>query len=223
MENDRIQAFTAALRQAQIYLITDAFPTMQPIEKFLEAAIAGGVGMVQLRERTLDDRALLDVARRCATVCAASDVPFVVNDRVDSALASDAHGVHLGQDDLPVASAREIAQGRLMIGLSTHDTTQVDAANALGVDYIGVGPIHETPTKPGRPAVGTELVRYAAARAGMPFFPIGGLDPNKVGEVIKAGATRISVLRWISAAADPERAARQLREACERARSVVTG
>jgi thiamine-phosphate pyrophosphorylase len=212
--------FAASLRRAQIYLVTDAFPAVQPIERFLHAAIAGGVGMVQLRERTLDDRRLLDIARRCATVCAAAEVPFVINDRVDIALSCGAQGVHVGQDDLPVSTVRELCAGRLFIGLSTHSPEQIDAGNALGVDYIGVGPVHETPTKLGRPAVGTDLVRYAAIHATMPFFPIGGLEPANVGEVIKAGATRVSVLRWITQSRDPELAARRLREACERARAV---
>lgn len=212
---------SAPLERVQIYLITDAFPAVQPVERFLTAAIAGGVGMVQLRERTLDDRGLLDVAKRCADTCRAAGVPFVINDRVDVALLCGAQGVHLGQDDLPVAPVRELAGSRLFVGLSTHSPEQIDAAAALGVDYIGVGPVHETPTKIGRQAVGLDLVRYAAAHATMPFFPIGGLDPAKTAEVIKAGATRISVLRWISQSEDPENAARLLREACARASAVA--
>lgn len=208
--------FADILAKVKLYLIMDAFPTVQPIERFLTAAIAGGVGMVQLRERTLDDKRLLEVATRCAATCRSLQVPFVVNDRADIALACGAHGVHLGQDDLPIQALRELAGQRLFVGLSTHTPEQVDEATVLGADYIGVGPVHATPTKPGRVAVGTDLVRYAATHATMPHFAIGGLDPDNVGPVVSAGATGVSVLRWISQSDDPQRAATLLVEACER-------
>ncbi len=210
------EPFGDILAKVKLYLITDAFPKMQPIERFLTAAISGGVGMVQLRERTLDDKHLLEVATRCAATCRSLQVPFVVNDRADIALACGAQGVHLGQDDLPIQALRELAGERLFVGLSTHTPEQIDEATILGADYIGVGPVHATPTKPGRAAVGIDLVRYAATHATMPHFAIGGLDPRNVAAVLGAGATGVSVLRWISQSEDPQRAAVLLMEACAR-------
>ncbi|HET9720334.1 MAG TPA: thiamine phosphate synthase, partial [Solirubrobacteraceae bacterium] len=124
-------------------------------------------------------------------------------------------GVHLGQDDLPLSQARELLGSERIIGMSTHGIEQIDAARRAGADYIGVGPIHTTPTKPGRPAVGTELVRVAARRAQLPFFAIGGIDSETVGAVLAAGARRVAVVRAIAEADDPERAARDLRSALE--------
>lgn len=195
------------LGRVRIYLITDASPRVAPIERFLREAVAGGVGMVQLREKDMPDGALLDVAARCTVICRSLGVPFIVNDRVDIALASGADGVHVGQDDLPVATVRELVGERLIVGLSTHSAEQIETASHLDVDYIGVGPIWETPTKEGRAAVGTELVRFAAEHAKQPFFAIGGVDPNTVGDVLRAGGRGVSVLRCITRAADPKEAA----------------
>ena len=211
------------MERVQIYLITDASPRMLPIESFLCEAIAGGVGMVQLRDKRLPDAPLLDVARRCALVCRNQGVPFIVNDRIDIALSCGADGVHLGQDDLPVDAARRLAGEDVIVGLSTHSPEQIDAAASLPVDYIAVGPIHETPTKQGRAAVGTELVRYASQHAVQPFFAIGGLDPGNVADVVDAGARGVSVLRWVSQSHDPAHAARDLiarLDAARRARSI---
>ncbi len=132
-------------------------------------------------------------------------MPLVVNDRPDLAVLCEADYVHLGQDDLPVAAARRLG---IAAGQSTHAPEEIDAAEA---DYIGVGPVHATPTKEGRPAVGLELVRYAAAHARQPWFAIGGIDETNVADVVAAGATRIAVVRAIGDAADdPERAAATL-------------
>jgi thiamine-phosphate pyrophosphorylase len=133
-------------------------------------------------------------------------VPLVVNDRPDLAVLCGADFVHVGQDDLPVDAARRFGIG---VGLSTHARREIDAADA---DYIGVGPVFATPTKEGRPAVGLELVRYAAERARSPWFAIGGIDVSNADDVIAAGARRIAVLRAIGDAADPEQTARELRE-----------
>jgi thiamine-phosphate pyrophosphorylase len=197
----------ARCAQVRLYLIMDAVTRTSP-ERFLAAAIAGGVDMVQLREKTLGDGALLLYAQRCARVCQQHGVPFIVNDRVDIALAAGADGVHVGQDDIPFGHAKLMLGPGSIVGISTHDARQIDAAH--DADYLGVGPIFETPTKPGRPAVGTDLVRYAAANARAPFFPIGGLDPSNVGDVICAGAHGVSVYRWIARADDPARAAREM-------------
>jgi thiamine-phosphate pyrophosphorylase len=137
---------------------------------------------------------------------------LIVNDRPFVASESGADGVHVGQDDAQVADVRELVGEEMLIGLSTHTPEQIDATNPALVDYVGVGPVHETPTKPGRPAVGTELVRYAADHSRVPFFAIGGLDAENLAEAIDAGASRVCVLRAITDAADPERSARELRD-----------
>lgn len=183
---------------------------MGPLDAFLTAAIGAGVGMVQLRDKNLANGELLETARHCARVCRSAGVPFIINDRVDVAVMTRADGVHLGQDDLPVAAVRKFAGPDFIIGLSTHTPEQVDAANGLDVDYIGVGPIWETPTKPGRPPVGLKLVQYAAANANPPFFAIGGVDESTIGQVIESGARRVSVLRWITQAEDPAAAVQAL-------------
>ncbi len=186
----------------RLYLVTPVRPA-----EFLEAAIRGGVDVVQIRERALSDRALLAALEEAREVTARLGVPLVVNDRPDLAVLADADAVHVGQDDLPVAVARRFG---LPVGLSTHAPGEINVADA---DYIGVGPVYATPTKEGRPAVGLELVRYAAANARMPWFAIGGIDRTNVEEVVAAGATRIAVVRAIVDAADPEAAARELRAA----------
>lgn len=202
----------AALQQARLYVITDAQPRVQPIEAFLDSTIHAGAGMVQLREKHLEDGALLQLARRCAQVCRERGALFIVNDRVDIALACDADGVHVGQDDLAVADVRRLVGSQRLIGLSTHSPEQVDRAQTSGADYFAVGPVHATPTKPGRPAAGIALVEYAAARARLPFFAIGGLEASNIARVFAAGGSRISVLRCVSRSAQPDEAVRTLLE-----------
>jgi len=203
------------LAAVRLYVITDARPRL-PLERFLDAAISGGVGMVQLRDKHLADPELLEVATECARFCRQRGVAFIVNDRADIALASGADGVHLGQDDMSVTSARALLGRDRITGLSTHTPEQVSAAREAQVDYIAIGPIYETPTKPGRPAVGLELVRYAAAYAAQPFFAIGGLEPANIPDVVEAGARGISVHRYVAQSPDPQRAAREILEAIER-------
>jgi len=200
----------------RLYLVTDASDLTRDYAPFLADVIEAGVGMVQLRDKSLSDKELIAAARIFAQACRDNGALFIVNDRVDVALLCGADGVHLGQDDAPPDDVRHIAGKDFIIGLSTHTPEQVDAANKTSADYIGVGPIHETPTKPGRPAVGLDLVRYAARAAQKPFFAIGGIDAANAAEVIDAGAQSISVLRAISNAADPVAATREIVNAMTR-------
>ena len=167
---------------------------------------------MQLREKTASDEQLTALANAARALCERLGLLLIVNDRPAVALEAGADGVHVGQEDTSPAAARELVGAELLVGLSTHAPEEIDAVEAGLVDYIGVGPVHATPTKEGRPAVGTELVRYAAGHASVPFFAIGGLDRENVGEVLEAGATRVCVLRAVAAASDPERAARALSE-----------
>jgi thiamine-phosphate pyrophosphorylase len=193
------------------------------LAEVVRAAVAGGVDVVQLREKQLPDDELVAVASALHALCARLGALLIVNDRPVAALESGADGVHVGQDDLSPAEVRELVGGRLLVGLSTHAPGEIDAVDPELVDYIGVGPVHETPTKPGRPAVGSELVGYAAANATVPYFAIGGLHTGNLAEVLAAGARRVCVLRAISDAEDPERAARELRTLLEQAPAEEAG
>jgi thiamine-phosphate pyrophosphorylase len=197
----------ASVAAARLYLVT---PVRPDLESFLDAAVRGGVDLVQVRERGLTDSELLNTLERARAVTKRLRVPLVVNDRPDLALLCDADYVHLGQEDLPVEAARSLGLG---VGLSTHSPEELDRAEA---DYVGVGPVFATPTKAGRPAVGLELVRYAAGHARQPWFAIGGIETTNVAQVVAAGARRISVVRALGDASDPERAARELRSALPR-------
>lgn len=203
-----MSALRQRLAEARLYLVCDAMP-----DDFLDAALRGGVDVLQLRMKQAGDDTLLATAARFAATSARHGAIFILNDRPELVDAAGADGVHIGQDDTPVGAARELVGPDRLVGLSTHTPGQIDRAAALDVDYIGVGPIHATPTKPGRPAVGTELVAYAAARAKVPSFAIGGIDPATVGAAVAAGARRVAVVRALTASADPERAARTLRTA----------
>jgi thiamine-phosphate pyrophosphorylase len=209
----------ARLDGARLYLVCDALPGGRPLAELLPMAIAGGVEIVQLRVKDCDwhkgrdaRRCLLDAADRAARLCREHGALFVVNDFPEIAVEVDADGVHVGQDDMAVGEVRAIVGPDMLVGLSTHTPQEMDAAATVPADYIGVGPVHATPTKPGRAAVGVELVRYAATHATVPFFAIGGLDADNVGEVLDAGASRVCVLRAVAWAENPERAARELRE-----------
>lgn len=191
-----------AAREARLYLITGARPDLG---SFLEAAVRGGVDFVQLREKELSDAELLRVLEEARAVTRRLGVPLVVNDRPDLAVLVGADYVHVGQDDLPLRAVRRFG---VPAGLSTHSREELERAEA---DYVAVGPVFATPTKPGRPAVGLELVRHAAEQASAPWFAIGGIDRTNVAEVVAAGARRIAVVRAIGDADDPEAAARELR------------
>lgn len=211
----------ARLAAARLYLVCDCMPGERDLSDFLVAAISGGVDVVQLREKSLEDEFLAEAAGVAADVCDAHGALFVLNDRPDIAAAVRADGVHVGQDDVPVAEARGIVGPDMLVGLSTHTPKEIDAAvprapdGSPFVDYIGVGPVHATPTKLGRPPVGPELVSYASAHAHVPFFAIGGIDSESIVTVLDAGASRVCALRAICDARDPEQAALTLRAALE--------
>ncbi|MEA2147106.1 MAG: thiamine-phosphate pyrophosphorylase [Solirubrobacteraceae bacterium] len=193
------------LSRARLYLVCD-----ERESAFLHAALRGGVGIVQLRMKEAPDEAILAAAQRTARICAEYGALFILNDRPDLAARIGADGVHVGQDDAGVPEARALLGPERLVGLSTHSPEQVDAAANAAVDYIGVGPVHATPTKPGRPAVGLSLVGYAAAHARVPFFAIGGIDAANVSEVAQAGARGIAVVRALVDAEDPQAAAAAL-------------
>jgi thiamine-phosphate pyrophosphorylase len=196
----------ARLRRSHLYFICG-------IDRLgsLDAALRGGADVFQLREKHAPDDEILAAAATARALCDEHGALFVVNDRPDLAREARADGVHLGQDDMGVEDARAVVGADVLVGRSTHSPEQIDGA--AGADYIGVGPVHATPTKHGRPAVGLELVRYAAEHAAVPFFAIGGIDAERLGAVAAAGATRVAVVRAIADADDPAAAARALRAA----------
>ncbi len=200
------------LARARLYLCTDGRRDKGDLAEFLDAALRGGVDVVQLREKGLEAREELALLEVLADAARRHGALWAVNDRADLATAAGADVLHLGQDDLPVRYARRLIGAVPLVGRSTHDRAQVDAADAEpDVDYFCVGPTWPTPTKPGRPAAGLDLTRYAAATASRPWFAIGGIDADRLGEVLAAGATRVVVVRAVTEAADPEAAARSLR------------
>ena len=200
----------ARLEAARLYLCVPVRPDMEP---FLDAVLGAGVDVVQLREKTMEAGDLVAAARVFRAAADRHGALFVVNDRVDVALAAQADGVHVGQRDLPPAFVRELAGEDLLIGRSTHAADEVDRSNDEPVDSIAVGPVFETPTKPGRPAVGLDLIRAAATTARRPWFAIGGLDANTLPGVVRAGARRAVVVRAVTEAGDPAGAVRALRYA----------
>jgi thiamine-phosphate pyrophosphorylase len=201
------------LGDRRLYLCTADRPDLA---SFLTACIAGGVDVVQLRDKVLDARPLLARARLAAGVCADAGVPFILNDRPDLALECDAAGVHVGQDDAPPALARRVLGPEAIVGLSTHAPAELDASAAEPADYISVGPVAATPTKPGRPGTGLDYLRYAARTANRPWFVTGGATPDTVGDMLEAGARRFVVVRWLTEADDPKAAARALRDVIDR-------
>ena len=201
------------LDDAKLYLVAPGeFPT-----DVLEAVIDAGVDMVQLRMKDADASEVIEIGDAWMRVCSERGVPFIVNDRPDIALALGADGVHLGQDDVPPEVARAIVGPDAIIGRSTHSQAQIDEAivefDDGCADYIAVGPIWETPTGPGKPGTGLELLGYATERVTMPWFGIGGIDPTNVGDVAAAGASRIVAVRAITLASDPVAAVSALRSA----------
>ncbi len=197
------------LEDARLYLVTPALERAR-----LQALLDGGVDIVQLRMKDARDDEILHEAAWMQELCAAAGVPFLLNDRPDLAVAAGADGVHVGQDDRPVAEARDEVGAAAIVGLSTHEPGQLAAA-PVEADYVAVGPVWATPTKPGRLAAGLDYVRHAAqaADAERPWFAIGGIDAGNVHAVVEAGARRIACVRALVAAADPAQAAATLKAA----------
>ncbi|MDT0447270.1 thiamine phosphate synthase [Streptomyces johnsoniae] len=200
------------IADARLYLCTDARRREGDLPAFLDAVLAGGVDIVQLRDKGMEAAEELEHLAVFADACRRHGKLLAVNDRADVAHAAGSHVLHLGQGDLPVAAARAILGGGVAVGRSTHRESQVDAALAdPAVDYFCTGPCWPTPTKPGRAAPGLPLVRYAASVAGdRPWFAIGGIDAGNLAEVMAAGARRVVVVRALTKAADPGAAAAEL-------------
>ena len=201
------------LETCRLYLCT---PDRPDLERFLASCIRGGVDVVQLREKHLDARPLLERARLALRVCRGLGVPFVLNDRPDLALEVGADGVHVGQDDAPPALARRILGPDAIVGHSTRCGAQLAAAAGEPVDYVSVGPVLPTATHPTREAIGFDVLREAAASSTLPFFVTGNVTPDTVGDMIDAGARQFVAVRWLTESDDPERAARRLRDAIDR-------
>jgi thiamine-phosphate pyrophosphorylase len=198
------------LQWARLYFVCDARPHGQDPEALLNAAMSGGAGMIELRDREHPRNVVERSGHTFRRLANTYSALFIVNDDPHLALELRADGVHIGQDDIDPAEARQIMGPDAIIGLSTHTGEQIEAAAKEPVDYISVGPIWETPTKEGRPATGLELIRTAAGIAERPWFAIGGIDTGNVGEVVAAGAQRLCVVRAIRDAANPRAAATTL-------------
>lgn len=199
------------LRTARLYFVCDALPRGENPEALLQAALNGGVDIVQLREKELDRSTIERSAQTFRRLCDTYSALFIVNDDPYLAQACNADGVHVGQDDMRVDEAREILGPDAILGISTHSKEQIAASAEQPVNYISVGPIWETPTKEGRPGVGLGLIEHAAASAPHPFFAIGAIDPSNAPEVVEAGAKRLCVVRAIRDATDPSGVAAALR------------
>jgi thiamine-phosphate pyrophosphorylase len=226
---------SAGLHAARLYLCTDARRGRDDFEQFVDAAFAGGVDIIQLRDKSIEAAEELELLAVLKEAAVRHGRLWAVNDRADIAVLSGAPVFHIGQKDLPLKAARTLLNGNAAIGLSSHSPEQVDAALAAAagpaaLDYFCVGPLWATPTKPGRAAVGLDLVKYAAAAAagakgqgqsdgGVPWFAIGGIDHSNVEQVVAAGASRIVVVRAITEADDPAAAAASLLGTLDAART----
>ena len=183
------------------------------LDRLVAEAIAGGVDVVQLREKNAEAIPIMRAAAKISAICREGGVPFFINDRIDIALAVGADGVHLGQGDLPPDIARRFGGDKILIGRSTHAPAEILAAVNEPVDYVSAGPVEPTPTKPGREGTGLEYVTMAVNATTLPVFITGGVTPEKIAPLAKAGASHFVVVRNITEAADPRRAAHRLREA----------
>lgn len=198
----------------KLYLVTnsDNFKTEDEFLDAIASALQGGVDILQLREKTMPANKILELGKKVKQLCLQYGTTFIVNDRIDIALLLEADGVHLGQDDLDIKSARSILGDKCIVGISTHEPAQALKAVEDGADYIGVGPVFATPTKEGRIPVGLEYVKWASENINIPFFAIGGINEANFSDVINAGADRIAVVRAIINAKFPQKAAENFME-----------
>ena len=196
----------------RLYVILDrAAAGTRDLATLAQAAIRGGADVLQLRDKAASGDALLRETQRLLPIARAAGVPLIVNDRPDIALAAGADGVHLGQDDAPVAEARLLLGPHRLIGKSTHSLEQAVAADREPVDYLGLGPIFSTPTKPDYGSVGLDLISRARSTLTHPVVCIGGIETANLDSILAAGGLRVAVVRAVCAAADPEAAARTLK------------
>lgn len=203
------------LKDCYIYLCT---PFVKNLLNFLEITVKNGVDLIQLREKNLSDKDLLAVAKDITDLSNELNCLFIVNDRPDIALASSADGVHVGQDDMPPTEVRKIIGDDKIVGLSTHSTPEIIRSNQEPVDYISVGPISPTPTKPGRPPTGVTIIQEAATLTSRPFFITGGITPEKISELsklkdLKSLQLRYVVVRYLVNSDNPAKSAAALKEA----------
>jgi thiamine-phosphate diphosphorylase len=204
-----------------LYVVLDrAAARGRDLDDLLAAVIDGGCRMVQLREKTWPSGRLWPLARRLRARCARAGVTFVVNDRVDLAVAVEADGVHVGQDDLPARVARPLLRAGMLLGVSTHGVAQARAARDDGADYVAVGSMFATTTKPDFELVGPELIRTLRAEIGVPLIGIGGITHDNVAEVVRAGADGVAVISAVCSAPDPAAATRRFLEQIRAARAT---
>lgn len=198
------------LKDKKLYLVTssDSFDDDNTFLNAVASSLKGGVQVVQLREKHSNAARIVELGKKIRELCSLYDAIFIINDRVDIAHIVKADGVHLGQDDVDISYARELLGQEAIIGLSTHAPEQAKKAVEVGADYIGVGPVFETPTKPGRKSVGLEYVEWASKNIDIPWFAIGGINLENVDEVTATGAERIAVVRAIINADSPENIAK---------------
>lgn len=205
---ERIRAFAAA----DLYVvITEALCAGRPALAMLQAVLAAGVRLVQLREKDRSGRQLYELALEFRRRTAAAGALLIINDRLDLALAVAADGVHLGQDDLPVAAARRVAP-ELLIGASSHSLKEALAAQEAGASYVNIGPVFPTGTKPGATPLGPEMIDQIAPYLKIPWTTMGGITLQNIHEVVRRGARHPAVITAVTQAPDPEQAARKLRE-----------
>ena len=204
-----------------LYVVLDrAAARGRDLDSVLAAVIDGGCRMVQLREKEWPSARLLPLARRLRERCRAAGVTFIMNDRVDVAVAIDADGVHVGQEDLPARIARSLLRAGMLVGLSTHDMEQARAARDDGADYVAVGSMFPTATKPDFQLVGPALIRKLRAEIRVPLVGIGGITHDNVVDVVRAGADGVAVISAVCAAADPAKATRRFLELIKSARAA---
>ncbi|NNN21574.1 MAG: thiamine phosphate synthase [Acidimicrobiales bacterium] len=207
---------------ANLYLCTSAMGGLSPLLEFVEQCIKGGVDIVQLRDKDITDDEIIRYGRQLSDLCHEYKVPFILNDRPDLVAETLADGLHVGQDDMSVAECRKIIGDKMILGLSTHQESELVEASGKEINYLSVGPVVPTPTKPGRPGTGLDYVRFSAEKIGnsIPFFITGGVSPDTIPELYENGARRFVVVRYLTQSDAPQKNARLLKDAIKRAQEI---